>query len=181
MALSNILQPNDYNLFCKSITTDLNVSPMVSTGQFLNRLTDFSVPDGVETPVLWDQAIPVLTGFPALPVSYNPANGRFTATQLCVVTIAVQGRFATAPLTKISEIAVRRNGLAWTESTTQVSNEAIQGNLKVLSTTWTATLIAGDYFQVNAYQNSGSPINLLGSQTAPTCFSSVNVTASYYV
>lgn len=126
MSLSNILQPNGYDLYCNSITSaTAGGTAMISTNQGFNRVADFNFTAGAITNILFDSIIAVPTGLPAFPLTYDAGTGRITNNtgKPVLVSLYLQASFKNVsnPSTN-TEIAVVKNGGSSTEATARFGN-----------------------------------------------------------
>src|SRR5215475_11084982 len=124
MSLSNILQPNDYNLFCASITQSVPFTAS-KLGQSIYYLSAASQSIGnavTGVKVLWDASFAPITGLLAAP--FTQLNGVFTCTADCVVTATVQVRW-TQNSTGARFVGIRKNSDSYIQAQSSLTGTSI--------------------------------------------------------
>jgi len=177
MSLSNILQPNDYNLYCNTINV---VNPGI--GSLVNIGVNYSlvaanqtIANNVETPIVYD----VISTTGITPFTYNITTGLFTCTKNFRISATVQNAF-TPFSTVISGASfnahVKINGTI-NSGVTNLSPQIVPGGL--IATPFNASLNIGDTFQVMATQTTGSPNTLISTSSNPTNFTFFSAVITY--
>lgn len=179
MALSNILQPNDYNLFCNSITGSGSFNSTKTTYQFNFLQVDQSIVNSSSRIVVYDMTSPLYPGTPTLPYTY--LNGTFTMIRPALVNIIATIKWEAINDTTLRLVTIYRNNDVYrqVENIFQNNNQLFTTGLAGQTIPWAAHLQVGETFRVEVFQNSGSPINIQGVLSSPAQFCNLIITTNY--
>ena len=198
MALSNILEPNFYDIFANSITTVIPVSGNTgatgaagatgatgangsalyapAAGIWYMNTVDQAIPDNVATIITFD-AFSNTTNFLTPPISYNAGTGLFTCTKNCTISCSFQSAFFPSSGTGIRQLyIVQSNALGFCGLASRNGSTALDDQI---SGSWSYGLKIGDTFNVYIYQNSGAPQNLTRSSTRPDDYTRIGISFAY--
>ncbi len=180
MSISNLLEDNPYDLYCRTLTPSYRFNPSRTTTQFrfLSSSQAIADSDSVPSIVVYTALSPQASD--AAPLPYTYVNGVFTMTRGAMVIITAQVRWA-ANVTGSRVISLRRNADAYTQISNMDSG-AMFNNIPAISCQsfcWSGYLGATATFQVEVLQNSGGSLNILGVSQSPNYFSNISISTIY--
>jgi hypothetical protein len=150
MSLSNILHPNNYELYCKTIHI---IEPgggnlVTATGLYSLLAADQSIPNNVETNIVYDGQTVIGT----LPVTYNSTNGVFTVIKDCTISATMQNVFTPGGSgSNHFRVCLRKGSVNY-----GIFDLFCVASTGAISSSYNASLTGGDTFSIVAYQNTGS-------------------------
>lgn len=178
MSLTNILQPNDFDLYCNSITQQAEFTASKWTNQLVFMGSSQTIPNAVNTIVNWNSSSPLPAQMPPLP--YTSTNGVFTINRLCYLQVSIQIKWAGND-TGVRMVRVRRNDDAYAliqgVNIAQVLNSSPSFNTLTIS--WTCFLDKTGTFWVEVYQNSTGNLDIEGRIVSPSAFSNMTINTIY--
>lgn len=179
MSLANILQPNDYDLFCNSITTVVPIVPTTfapaTTLYYMNTLVQ-SIPNNVATVVLFD-ATSNTSNFASPPVTYSTSTGVFTCIKNCTICCSYQARFLPGGNNGDRRIYILQSNVPGQSGLS--IRDALTTFFDFVSGSWSSALKIGDTFTVNVLQSAGGSQDLANFTVDPLTFTKMGVAFVY--
>lgn len=200
MSLSNILEPNFYDLYCNSITA--NIAPSGSTGAtgpagptgatgaagpgqylvsygswYVDTLSDL-IPNNAPTLLIFDAFTNNGSQFSLLPVNYNSSTGIFTCTKNCIMNCSYSVIYQNPSNTGYRQVYISQTNVDGRAGLSSIGSQAASGSIDNVNGALSSVLSIGDTFSVNVYQNSGSA-QALASRSSSTVYTRINITFVY--
>lgn len=171
MSLSNILVPNNYNLFANSITTNVNIQ--TDLPYYFGYLTSTQTIDNDTSVIL-------------TPLTDVTTNGGFVQDS-GNITVPIDGKyFVSAQITFVGNgtntgSRIRKIGSVWNSTqvlasyTDAVSNSSLNGYETTCNCSGILNCSAGDIIQLKALQDSGSVMDIDGDTNNGAPFTSITI------
>jgi hypothetical protein len=183
MSLSNILQPNDYNLFCNSITTADPFTPTTTVfdTRFINSANQ-TIPSSAVTTIIFDAVVTPPSDEPPLPYTFNNFDSfTITADRVTLnITLEVSWGSNASTGTGSRIIAFRRNNDAYYVAQNAITSNALPAPpsaVQMLSLS--LVMQQGDKFHFDVLQSTGNLLDLISASSNPTSFCLLNIVSVY--
>jgi hypothetical protein len=177
MSIANLLEPNNYNLFCNTITTGSTGSTGPSLVQFGGGQSYVNIEYDATTnsllPVLFDS---VTTQGAIQPFTYS--GGTFTAIKECNINLNYQVTWQSDSI-GYRQVCLSKNGTTVQENISLNNATSMPATQQIVSGSSSLYLNVGDTFQILSFQNSTNPLFVIGKAASGSQYTLVNYTYMY--